>query len=74
MTGSAFPTKLPLQSNTEVVVFNSIIWNITMFENGVSSYQNLDFPPAAQIFLVLAEIQAGGSSEFKLLAVLFPLI
>ena len=43
-----------------------------MFENGVS-YQNLDFPPAAQISTIFSEIQAGGSPGL-LLAGLFPLI
>ena len=45
-----------------------------MFENGVSSYQNLDFPPAAQISRILSEIQAVGSPKFKLVAGLLPLI
>ena len=45
-----------------------------MFENGVSSNQNLDFLPAAQISTILSKIQAGGSPKFMLLAGLFPLI
>ena len=45
-----------------------------MFKIGILLYQNLDFPPAAQIFTILSEIQAVGSPEFKLLAGLFPLI
>ena len=45
-----------------------------MFENGVSSYQNLDFPPAAQISTILSEIQAKEGPEFNLLAGLFLLV
>ena len=65
LTESAYPTKLLLQS---------IMWNIQIIEKGVSSYQNLGFPPAAQISTILSEIRAVRSLEFKLLAVLLPLI
>ena len=65
LTESAYPTKLLLQS---------IMWNIQIIQKGVSSYQNLGFPPAAQISTILSEIQAVRSLEFKLLAMLLPLI
>ena len=39
-----------------------------MFENGVSSNQTLDFPPAAQMSTILSQIQAGGSSELLLVS------
>ena len=65
LTESAYPTKLLLQS---------IMWNIQIIEKDVSSYQNLGFPPAAQISTILSEIRAVRSLEFKLLAVLLPLI
>ena len=39
-----------------------------MFKNGVSSNQTSDFPPAAQMPIILSQIQAGGSSELLLVS------
>ena len=65
MTESAYPTKL------EIAVFNSIMWNIQMFDNAASSLQNLDFSPAAQISKILSEIKAGGNPDLVVSGVIF---
>ena len=36
-----------------------------MFEDGISSNQNLDFPPAVQISTILSNIQVGGIQELS---------